>query len=526
MARTDGGGADVSLWGRLDAVADWLSALAGWRRLAIAAVLGAVATLALPPVYALPTLYPAFAGLVWMLPGGIGRRKAFLTGWSFGLGFFVTSLYWIGFAPLTFSDKLWWVVPFAMLGLPVGLAIFHGAAALVAASWGGGHWRRALMLTLGLGVAEWLRGHILTGLPWNLAGYAWIGSDAMAQAASVFGMYGVTVLALASASIAAAAADGSVRRRVAALSIAASLPLAAWAGGAIRLAGAPEAGTDSVPGVGLRIVQANIPQREKWDGGLVRRNFRRHLEMSAEGRPDWITHVVWPETAAVVDLTRYVEWAMAAAAIVPPGGLLLTGTPRREFGPERVWNSMIAVDGQGRVAASFDKFHLVPFGEYMPLGDWIPVDKITAGKLDFSAGPGPRAVPLAGLPPVGPLICYEAVFPGEVVGPGPRPGWLLNLTNDAWYGQTAGPHQHLAITRMRAVEEGIPLVRSANTGISAVFDAYGREIARIGLNEKGVLDVKLPRPIDESTIYARYNDYAYLFLIVLALLALLRSPNN
>ena len=513
-------------WGRADALAGRLGTLAGWRRYAMAAALGTIATLALPPIHLMPVLYPAFAGLVWLLPAGLGRRTAFFTGWWFGMGFFVSSLYWIGFAPITFSANLWWVLPFAMIGLPIVLSIFHGIATLAASRWGSGHLRRALMLTLAWGITEWLRGHIFTGLPWNLAGYGWTGSDAMAQAASVFGMYGVTVLAVASATLVAGMAGGSPGRRMVALGIAIALPLAAWTGGTIRLAGAPEPGADSVPGVGLRIVQANIPQKEKWSGGLIKRNFSLHLEMSVKERPDWVTHVIWPETAAVIDLTRYPDWAEAVARAVPPGGLVLTGTPRRALDPPRVWNSIVAVDAQGNIAESFDKFHLVPFGEYMPLRSILPFDKITPGALDFSAGPGPQAVQLKGLPAVGPLICYEVIFPGEVVDPANRPEWLLNLTNDAWYGQTAGPHQHLAIARLRAIEEGLPLVRSANTGISAVFDAYGREIVRLGLNEQGVLDVELPRPAATLTLYGRFGDATSLFLIALVFLSLLRIPNN
>jgi apolipoprotein N-acyltransferase len=511
---------------RLDALAVRTASLAGWRRHALAAALGTLATLALPPTYLLPVLYVSFTGLVWLLPAGSSRLGAFSVGWWFGMGYFLSSLYWVGFAPANYAAELWWIGPLWSLMLPLPLSIFHGAATLAASRYGDGHLRRAIMLTLAWGITEWLRGHIFTGLPWNMAGYGWVGSDALAQTASVFGMYGVTVLAVGSASILAAAANARTRIRVIAIGIAVLLPFTAWVGGAIRLAGAPALGTDTVPNVGLRLVQANIPQNEKWNGRLIERNFALQQELSVRNRPNWVTDVIWPETAAVIDLTNHSDWAQAAGAIAPAGGLLLTGTPRRQNSPRRIWNSMIAVDTKGNIAGSFDKFHLVPFGEYMPLGDILPFDKITPGRLDFSAGPGPRAVKLPGLPPVGPLICYEAIFPGEVVDPHNRPDWLLNLTNDAWYGQTAGPHQHLAITRMRAVEEGLPFVRSANTGISAVFDAWGREVARLDLNEQGTLDVKLPRPTPKNTIYGNLNDVAFLLLILLVFLSLFRLPNN
>ena len=333
-----------AFWGQADALAGWLATLTGWRRYAVAAVFGIVATLALPPIYLMPVLYPAFAGLVWLLPKALGRSSAFFTGWWFGMGFFVSSLYWIGFAPITFSADLWWVLPFAMIGLPIILSIFHGVATLAASRLGGGHMRRALALTLAWGITEWLRGHVFTGLPWNLAGYGWTGSDAMAQVASVFGMYGVTVLAVASATLAAGLAGGSPGRRMAVLGVAIAMPL----GGVDRRRCPACRGARTwhryCPGVGLRIVQANIPQKDKWSGGLIKRNFSLHMELSVKDRPDWITHVIWPETAAVIDLTRYPDWAEAAAGIVPPGGLLLTGTPRRVPDPPQVWNSIVAVD--------------------------------------------------------------------------------------------------------------------------------------------------------------------------------------
>lgn len=510
----------------VDAVAGWFADLAEWRRYATMAGLGALATLALPPLYLFPILHLAFAGLVWALPVGLRWRTAFFTGWWFGMGYFVSSLYWIGFAPVTYSLDLIWVLPFALVGLPILLSVFHGIAALLASLRKADNLHRALMLALAWGATEWLRGKILTGFPWNLVGYGWLGSDAMAQSASVFGMYGVTLLAVTAASLTAGIAGGPARRRWLSLGLAVAIPLFAWAAGMVRIAGAPPPEDNMVPGVGLRLVQANIPQHEKWDRRYLRRNFDLQMSLSVADRPDWITHIIWPETAATVDLSNSVEARKALASIVPPGGLLLTGTPRRERSPNRIWNAMVAVDGSANIAAVFDKFHLVPFGEYMPLRAILPFDKITPGALDFSAGPGPQTLDLKGLPPVSPLICYEAIFPGETVAASRRPGWLLNLTNDAWYGNTAGPHQHLAITRARAIEEGLPLVRSANTGISAVFDSFGREVARIGLSRQGVMDTGLPKAARNPTVYARIRDYAHLFLMAIVFLPLLRARNN
>lgn len=501
------------------------AALSGWRRYVWAATLGTLATLALPPVYLLPALYIAFTGLVWLLPAGLRPRAAFLTGWWFGMGYFVTGLYWIGFAPVTFSMSLIWVVPFAAVGVPILLSIFHGIATLAAVRVGGGHLARVLAVGLAWGITEWLRGQVLTGFPWNLAGYAWIGSDALAQTAALAGMYGLTLLAVIAAAMPAAFAENAERRRWIALAVAFGLPLAGWAGGTVRLGSAPALGTDIVPGVGLRLVQANIPQNEKWARSLQRRNLDLHRNLSIADRPDWITHVVWPETAATFDPTRSEAGRRTIAAVAPAGGLVLTGAPRHADRPRRIWNAMVAIDANGDITATFDKFHLVPFGEYMPMRSILPFDKLTPGAVDFSPGPGPRTLRLAGLPPVSPLICYEVIFPGEVTDPDDRPSWLLNLTNDAWYGLTAGPHQHLAIARMRAVEEGMPLIRSANTGISAAFDAYGREVARLGLGVQGFRDLRLPSAAS-PTLYARYRELVFLVIIILALLPLLLCRRN
>jgi apolipoprotein N-acyltransferase len=227
-----------------------------------------------------------------------------------------------------------------------------------------------------------------------------------------------------------------------------------------------------------------------------------------------VKDVIWGENAATFFVEEQPVYRDAMARAIPPGGLLITGAPRRSPGPPlRIWNSVVAVDARGAVVGHYDKSHLVPFGEYVPLREFLPIDKVAYGAVDYSAGDGPRTLELGALPPVSVLICYEAIFPGAVVDRAHRPAWLLNLTNDAWYGVTAGPHQHLAIARLRAVEEGLPLVRAANTGISAVFDSYGRELGRIGLARQGVLDFRLPPPLAEPTPYARYGDRIFAIIL-------------
>jgi apolipoprotein N-acyltransferase len=234
------------------------------------------------------------------------------------------------------------------------------------------------------------------------------------------------------------------------------------------------------------------------------------------------THLVWPESAVPFALDNDARLRLAIAAVTPRGGLTITGALRVANDAARgvrVWNSVHAIDGAGALVASYDKFHLVPFGEYVPLRRYLTplgVEKITAGAIDFTAGPGPATLDLPGLPSASPLICYEVIFPGEVVAPGKRPGWLVNLTNDAWFGITAGPHQHFASARFRAVEEGLPVVRAANNGISGVIDAYGRVTAHLALGRRGVVDAALPAAL-APTPYARYGDMS---LAALALIAL------
>jgi apolipoprotein N-acyltransferase len=499
-----------------------IAGLPGWRGRGLAAALGALATLAMPPVHLVFLLIPAFAGLLWMLGGTRNWRAAFGVGWWFGMGHFATGLYWIANALLVQPEKFAWLIPFAVLGIGGILAVFPALVAIAVRRAGPRGIGGVLALAVAWTVAEWLRSWVFTGFPWNLMGTAWVFSDAMIQSAALFGTYGLGLITIAIAAMPAVLGEPEVttRRAATALCCASILLIATWAGGAVRLA---DATNEKVPDVTLRLVQPNIPQKLKWNRDLRDRNLAEQVRMSLRkpGDRGTPTHVIWAETAATFFLGLDDERRNFLAKAAPPGGLVIVGAPRRTAPgekPYRVWNSLQALDGSGQIAGGYDKFHLVPFGEYIPLRPWLTIPKLTAGRQDFSPGDGPATLSVPGLPPFSPLICYEVIFPGEVVRRDARPAWMLNLTNDAWYGISSGPHQHLAAARMRSVEEGLPLVRVANTGISAVIDGFGRTVAHMGLNHSGVLDAALPVAL-QPTLFSRYGNAVWLVLAILVLAA-------
>jgi apolipoprotein N-acyltransferase len=479
-------------------------------------------------------LLVSFPGLVWLLDGAERSRTAFSLGWWFGLGHFVTGIYWIALALLTDPERYGWMIPFAVVGLSAILAVFPGFAA-----WGVFQSRvkgpgRVVVLALAWTAAEWLRGHIFSGLPWNLIGTVWTISDTMIQLAALTGVWGLSLLTVMCASSPALLADKSESGEVkidwlhlAPVLIAAAALEVVWAGGAIRLAGAE---TPTVPDVSLRLVQPNIIQNHKWLPDLREAHLRKHLSLTSSqvkdpfvaSAPAATTYVIWPETAAPFFLDFNTTVRFRIAAVTPPGGLVITGMPRAtppDVYPQQVWNSIAAVDSQGVVSGTYDKFHLVPFGEYVPLRSVLPLNKITSGGIDFSAGPGPRTMRLPGLPPFSPLICYEVIFPGNVIDAKDPPQWILNVTNDGWFGLSSGPYQHFASAQLRAVEEGLPLVRAANTGISAVIDSYGRVVASLGLGSEGIIDSPLPQALSGSTVYGRFGDFILLAMLFLGAVA-------
>ncbi len=460
-----------------------------WRALANAFGLGALAALALPPVHLVPVLLVSLPGLFIMANAAPSARRAAWIGLAWGWGFHVAGLHWLTNAILTEVERFWWLVPIAVPALALPLGAFTVIPALVARL-GAPGWPRWLAFAAAWTAAEMLRGVLFTGFPWNLLGTVWAFASLPVQAAAWIGVHGLTL-----ATVLLALAPLAGRRGW----LAGGAALALFGAiGLIRLWPAePEPHA-----VALVLVQGNVAQETKWREENRWPIFRRYIELTDEGvrlaqqeAPDSRILAIWPETASPFLLANDAEAARLATQPLPPGALLLAGSVRAEFAPEggvrRVWNSLVALDAQGTRLDAVDKTHLVPFGEYMPLRGLLPV-RLTHTALDFTAGPGLRAVALPGLPSFTALICYEVIFPGSVT-PATRPGFLVNVTNDAWFGISAGPWQHLAAARLRAVEEGLPLVRAAQTGISAVFDARGRVVASMGLAETGVVLAPLPR---------------------------------
>ncbi len=506
----------VTLRDRYDAFGETEGAL----RYLLLFVSGGLSALAMAPVNFWPVLLLTVPVLIRLTEAAGSKKRAFFTGWAWGAGYFIFGLYWVTNALFVAIGQWLWLVPLSLVVGPGVLGIFTALVALVAYMTGRRGVGFALVFATLWAGCEWLRGHVLTGFPWNLPGYAWAETEPVFQSAALFGLYGLTLLTLLLAALPAVllSRDGRVARRVAAvviISVFAAVPV--WGG--LRLSQAThELNGDTV----IRLVQPNIAQKDKWKAENQLPHFRKLIAMSADGDGyKKVTHVIWPETAVTFPL-EYEKGAVEMIAnIVPEGGLLMTGNTRmvdRNDGTDiDFMNSIVAIDSDGRIAATADKFHLVPFGEYVPFRDWIELSSVSGlidGTGDFTAGDGPLTVDVEGTPPFTPLICYEVIFPAAVTGAQDRPEWLVNVTNDAWYGNSAGPHQHLATARGRAVEEGLPVARATNTGISAVIDPYGKVIARLGLMKEGVVDAALPAPLP-ITLYGRYGDLPFFVAVII-----------
>ncbi|PWB83342.1 MAG: apolipoprotein N-acyltransferase [Methylocystaceae bacterium] len=503
----------------------------GWTRRAVAFLAGVAGALALAPVDFAPAMLVPMCVSLWLVDGsaaatgenasGFTRaslRSAAGAGWWLGFGYFLAGLWWLGAALLVEADQFAWALPLAVIGVPAGLAIFTALGfALARLLWSPGS-LRLFALAAGLGASEWLRGHVLTGFPWNDFGMALASLPVFAQTASAVGLYGLDVLTVVVFAAPATLVDGARGGRFVTPAIVAALVALSVSGayGALRLGLAK---TEFVDGVRLRLMQPNLPQDAKFKPENGPDILRRYLELSdrpiAPGRAGAAdaTHVVWPESAFPFILSREPQ-ALAQIAGVMGGKTLITGAARVEEdraappGQKRrskIFNAIQVVQ-DGKIIAAYDKSHLVPFGEYLPLAELLGplgVTHLVPGVWD--EGTGPRRLAAPSLPLAAPLVCYEAIFPGEATtrDDGRRPEWLLNVTNDGWFGMTSGPYQHLAQARLRAIEEGLPLVRVANTGISAIVDPYGRILEHMPLGVEGIVDGRLPKAAT-PTPFARH----------------------
>jgi apolipoprotein N-acyltransferase len=465
-------------------------------RAAAALAAGAALTLAQPPVGFWIALAPGWCAALWLLRAAPGARAAAWTGFLTGFGFFLTGLHWVGSAFLVEAGNVWWYAPV----MPFAVALLAGTCALF---WAGGFalahaartrmgapgWADPLTLAWAMAAAEAARGTMLTGFPWALQAYAWTGTPVIQTAA----LGGAPLLA--ALTVAAAAAPLAAARRAPWPALAAAAALAgAWAWGAARLEAAPASGGERPV---IRLVQPNIPQGDKWEEGRARRIFDNLLDLTAAPAAAPPALVVWPEVAVTFLFDRSPDALALARAALPPGASLAVGSVRAEGEHPgwRLFNSLLFHGPDGAPLGHYDKRRLTPFGEYVPYA-WVlgrlGIGTLGEGLSGFTPGSAAGPFALPGLPPFAPLICYEIVFPRDALRATEGADWILQVTNDAWFGDSGGPWQHLAQARARAVELGLPVARAANTGISAMIDPQGRVAALLPLGARGALDAPLP----------------------------------
>ena len=515
----------------------------GWKRALVALVSGALSSLAMEPFNVWPLLFVTFPVATWLIDGSAAGRlggvpAAALAGWLFGFGYFVPGLYWIGNAFLVDAQTFAWLMPFAVIGLPAYLALFTSLGFALARLIWTKDASRILALAAALTVGEWLRGHALTGFPWNAFGYALTEPLALAQTASLIGLWGLTFLSVAIFASPAVLIDGwsHGRRPWLAPVIAGLLLVAMSVYGSVRLSQHPTEFTDNVR---LRIMQPNLAQDARFNYSAKQAVMQRYLALSDRATGPQSTGVsgatvlIWPESAFPFFLTREADAMAEIADLLPKGTILITGSVRApDLPPDaritRAYNSIYVIGDDGGILSIYDKLHLVPFGEFLPfqgLMEKLGFVQLTKVQGGFIPGTGRRTIELPNAPSVLPLICYEAIFPGDIGSRGGRPGWIVNLTNDGWFGISTGPHQHLQQARLRAIEQGLPLVRAANTGISVVTDPVGRIVAQLDLGVEGILDSRLPAAVT-ATPYARAGDIPAAIMVITAFVLVIRRRRD
>jgi len=493
------------------------------KSLSFALLAGLVSALGFQPLGLWPLTLAAFAGLLWLIEAAPTLRSALARGWWFGLGQFVFGLNWIATAFTYQAAMPPWLGWIAVVLLSLYLAVFPAAAAGLAWRWGKAS-RLGLVLLLAAAwiVTEWLRATLFTGFAWNPVGVTLLptGASWLAPFVGTYGLAGVAIVAAGVLRLAL----GTLGDKKAACAL--ILALFAASGLAWALAAAPSDG----PGAAIRIVQPNIGQQDKWQPGYEQENYLRQARLSgrASAEPRLL---LWPEAATPDFLSIEPGSRRRLAALLGPGDLLLLGGVEPIFSPDgrgvAAYNSVYVLKPDSLLRGRYDKAHLVPYGEYLPMRPLlsaIGLSRLAPGDLDFRDGPGPRTLDLGTFGRAGVQVCYEIIFSGQVVDRADRPDFIFNPSNDAWFGAW-GPPQHLAQARLRALEEGLPVIRATPTGISAVVDAQGRLLQSLPLGQAGAIDARLPRAAP-PTPFARFGNllsFAFALLLVAAAIAVGRK---
>ena len=512
-------------------LAEWTMLSHGWRRFLLMLVLGAIAATSVPPLFVLPALFVTFPFWVWALDGaerrpGLGRLfgPAFGIGFAFGWGYFIVAFHWLGAAFFVEGGWFLGLMPVAILALSALIALFWGlASALAHLLWSHGAWRIVTLAVL-VSAAEYARGTFFSGFPFDLLGYALTANLEMMQLSSVIGVYGLTLLAALLAMTPALIwpADGrGLVLRLVPFFLAVGVIAGQVGYGNYRL------NTTEVPagpGINARLVQPIITEHSNWAAANPPEIVSRLIEVSGDLTGKDL--LVWPESVFPFFLSTYPEGLARIARMLPPETTLLTGAPREPEilgenpGENPGYNAVLVIDTNGEVIASYDKSHLVPFGEYLPFASFWKLFGITQfvpGTNGWAPGDGRRLVAPPGLPAFIALICYEAIFSGDLGADPAKADYILNISNDEWFDGSIGPAQHAHHALLRAVETGLPMLRATNSGVTFATDALGRVTAHLAPEQVGVLDVELPGKI-EPTIFDRYGNWPFLGALGLGLL--------
>lgn len=477
-------------------------------------IFGAICGSSFAPVFFIPGIF-ALSFICSQISAADSRKDVAIYGYLFGFGLYLSTIYWIAFGVSVYIDQFWWVIPFALFGLPAFMAIFYGLLAIFAWQFRDSKLFHFIFCISWI-LIEWLISWLFTGLPWTLLGYSLSINNILIQASSIFG-----ILGLSFATIYVGSSLYSKNMIAVRLIVSLFILMVIFCYGLQRLDKNPTELSD----LKVRIVQPSIPQNAKWNPDIFWQNLDKQIEMSnQEGDPDII---VWSEAALTVPYYYKPVYSALQSVFTKDNQVLLSGGVNDNQMQEddyEIYSSLIAIDDQGDLQFDYHKAHLVPFGEYIPFSKYLPLQKITHGAIDYTAGER-EILYLESLNlHIQPLVCYESIFSEEVRIANSEADLIVNITNDAWYGKSSGPYQHFEISRMRAIENGLPMIRSGNNGISAIIDPVGRVLRRLELNEIDVIDDLIPLKLLESTIYSEYGYnslFVWLFIVLILQLAVM-----